>query len=68
MRLVPNLDNITECPNCANGTLVSVVNGMYRPYKKCFCCNEEIYETNPILSEQIAVSKNTMNNILNTEG
>ena len=67
MRLVLNLDNTTECPNCTNGYLISAITESGKLFKRCPYCAEEIYETDPILSEQIAVSKNTMN-ILNTEG
>jgi hypothetical protein len=68
MRLVPNLDNTTECPNCTNGYLISAITESGRLFKRCPYCAEEIYESDPIPSEQIAVSKSTMNNILNTEG
>jgi hypothetical protein len=53
MRIVPNLDNITECPNCTSGRLNSATNQFGRPFKRCPICTEEIYENEyPLFEEE----------------
>ena len=44
MRVVKNLDHITECPNCTGHFLILTKNEFGRPFKQCCICCEEIYE------------------------
>jgi hypothetical protein len=45
MRIVPNLTNLTECPNCGETFyLKETKNEFGRPFVLCACCHEEIYE------------------------
>ena len=44
MRIVPNLNDIDECPNCKSRSLVRITNEFGRPFKQCQICNEEIFE------------------------
>lgn len=45
MRIVPNLNEINECPNCGETFyLKEVKNEFGRPFVLCACCHEEIYE------------------------
>lgn len=47
MRLVPDLNEITECPNCGSIHLYSVEDRFaFSKYFKCGDCHEEIYEGN----------------------
>lgn len=68
MRLVPNLDNIKECPNCTYGYLISAITESGRLFKRCPYCAEEIYESDPVLSEQIVANKDAMCNIVGSAG
>jgi hypothetical protein len=52
MRIVRNLDNITECPNCTSGRLISTTNEFGRPFKQCVICAEEIFENETTCSEE----------------
>ena len=44
MRIVRNLNEIDECPNCASRGLIHTINEFGRPFKQCCVCTEEIYE------------------------
>ena len=44
MRIVQNLNEIDECPNCESRGLISNHNLFGRLYKLCPVCTEEIYE------------------------
>ena len=44
MRLVPNLTELNECPNCGNKKLILTKNEFHTPFKQCCVCTEEIYE------------------------
>jgi hypothetical protein len=44
MRIVPNLNEIDECPNCESRGLILNHNKFGRLYKLCPVCTEEIYE------------------------
>ena len=45
MRIVPNLTELNECPNCgSNWHLRETENEFGRPYVVCVNCHEEIYE------------------------
>lgn len=55
MRIVPNLDNVTECPNCTSRHLISTTNEFGRPFKQCTFCTEEIYENETTCDEETVV-------------
>ena len=44
MRIVKNLNDINECPNCGRRGLIRTTNEFGRPFKQCQICTEEIYE------------------------
>ena len=44
MRIVKNLNEIDECPNCEGHGLIRTTNEFGRPFKQCCVCTEEIYE------------------------
>ena len=47
MRIVSNLSDITECPNCGSIHLYTVEDRFaFSKYFKCGDCHEEIYESN----------------------
>ena len=58
MRIVPNLNDVDECPNCGSlYYLKEVKNEFGRPYIVCLNCHEEIFEKKTTCSEeQSAVS------------
>jgi hypothetical protein len=51
MRIVPNLNDIDECPNCKRRGLIRITNEFGRPFKQCQICREEIYENETACSE-----------------
>jgi hypothetical protein len=51
MRIVPNLNEINECPNCKRRGLIRTTNEFGRPFKQCQVCTEEIYENETTCSE-----------------
>lgn len=51
MRIVPNLNEIDECPNCESRGLICTTNEFGRPFKQCCVCTEEIYENETTCSE-----------------
>ena len=53
MRIVPNLNDITECPNCGRRGLIRTTNEFGRPFKQCQICTEEIFENEITCSETI---------------
>jgi hypothetical protein len=53
MRIVSNLNEINECPNCGETFyLKEVKNEFGRPFILCACCHEEIYENETTCSEE----------------
>ena len=52
MRIVPNLNDIDECPNCESRGLISNHNKWGRLYKLCPVCHEEIFENETTCSEE----------------
>ena len=44
MRIVRNLNEIDECPNCESRGLIRTTNEFGRPFKQCPICTEELYE------------------------
>ena len=44
MRIVPNLNDINECPNCKRLGLIRITNEFGRPFKQCQICHEEVIE------------------------
>ena len=54
MRIVPNLNDINECPNCGRHGLIRTTNEFGRPFKQCQICTEEIFENEFTISEEEA--------------
>lgn len=52
MRIVPNLNEIDECPNCESRGLIRTTNEFGRPYKLCPVCHEEVFENETTCSEE----------------
>jgi predicted nucleic acid-binding Zn ribbon protein len=52
MRIVPNLNDIDECPNCESRGLIRTTNEFGRPFKQCTVCTEQIYENETTCSEE----------------
>ena len=52
MRIVPNLNETTQCPNCHEQGLIRTVNEFNRPYLICLACREEIFENETTCSEE----------------
>jgi RNA polymerase subunit RPABC4/transcription elongation factor Spt4 len=45
MRIVPNLKDLNECPNCGDDRSLRETEDQFgRPYLTCLNCHEEIYE------------------------
>ena len=51
MRIVPNLNDIDECPSCKSRSLVRITNEFGRQFKQCQICNEEIFENEVTCNE-----------------
>ena len=54
MRIVPNLNETTICPNCGRRGLIRTTNEFGRPFKQCQICTEEIFENEFTISEEEA--------------
>ena len=56
MRIVPNLNDIDECPNCGchmlYGPIEDSKSSIKRMFKLCTMCDEEIYENETTCSEE----------------
>ena len=52
MRIVPNLNDIDECPNCESRGLIRTTNEFGRPFKQCPVCTEQIFENETTCSEE----------------
>lgn len=52
MRIVPNLNDINECPNCGRHVLTYATNNFGRPFVLCANCHEEIFENETTCSEE----------------
>lgn len=61
MRIVPNLNDVDECPNCESRGLISNHNKFGRLYRLCPVCHEEIYENETTCSEEKAMIDNLDN-------
>ena len=58
MRIVPNLTNLTECPNCGETFyLKEFKNEFGRPFVLCARCHEEIYENEMTCDEETEKKK-----------
>ena len=58
MRIVSNLTELNECPNCgSNWHLRETENEFGRPYVACLNCYEEIFEDEDTQYEPINVGK-----------
>lgn len=57
MRIVPNLKEVYECPNCGKKGyfLHNHTNDMGREYLFCASCHEEIYENETTCDEETVV-------------
>lgn len=64
MRIVPNLNDIDECPNCKRRGLIRITNDFGRPFKQCQICNEEIYENETTCSEEKATKEKEKENFI----
>ena len=51
MRIVRNLNDIDECPNCESRGLIRTTNEFGRAFKQCPVCTEQIYENETTCSE-----------------
>ena len=56
MRIVPNLNEIDECPNCESRGLIRTTNEFGRPFKQCCVCTEEIYENEMTCNEEPVIN------------
>ena len=53
MRIVPNLNDITECPNCGSDWYLRETENQFgRSSVLCLNCGEEIYENETTCSEE----------------
>lgn len=54
MRIVPNLNEIKECPRCGSNTLSLYLHGdsSISDYKKCPSCGEKFYTNETTCSEE----------------
>ena len=52
MRIVPNLNDIDECPNCESRGMIRTTNEFGRPFLQCVVCTEQIYENETTCSEE----------------
>ena len=58
MRIVPNLNNVDECPNCGETFyLKETKNEFGRPFVFCARCHEEIYENEMTCDEEAEKKK-----------
>ena len=58
MRIVPNLTELTECPNCGEALyLKKIKNEFGRPFVLCARCHEEIYENEMTCDEETEKKK-----------
>lgn len=64
MRIVQNLENITECPNCTSGRLIPNHNQFGRLYKLCPICTEEIYENETTRSAEKTTKEKEKENFI----
>ena len=62
MRIVPNLNDTKECPNCGCHMLYGPIEDSESPtkrmFKLCTICNEEIYESETTISEEKTMTDN----------
>ena len=53
MRIVPNLTELNECPNCGNDRCLRETENQFgRPFVICLNCHEEIFENETTCSEE----------------
>ena len=64
MRIVPNLNDIDECPNCESRGFISNHNEFGRLYKLCPVCHEEIYENETTCSAEKTTKEKEKENFI----
>ena len=59
MRIVPNLNEINQCPRCGSDALALYLHGdpSISDYKSCFNCGERIYSNETTCSEETIKQK-----------
>ena len=57
MRIVKNLNEIDECPNCEGRGLIRTTNEFGRPFKQCCVCTEEVCEDEDTFFEENTTKK-----------
>lgn len=66
MRIVPNLNDISECPNCESRGLIRTTNEFGRAFKQCPVCTEQIYENEYTLFEKEQYTVDCIDRIVDT--
>ena len=65
MRIVPNLTELTECPNCGSDWhLRETKNEFGRSYLICLNCHEELYENEITCSEEKTTKEKEKENFI----
>ena len=64
MRIVPNLNDMDECPNCESRGFISNHNQFGRLYKLCPVCHEEFFENEITCSEEKIIKKKEKENFI----
>jgi hypothetical protein len=65
MRIVPNLTNLTECPNCGETFyLKEMKNEFGRPFVLCVNCHEEIFENETTCSAEKTAKEKEKENFI----
>lgn len=70
MRIVPNLNEIHQCPCCGSNTLAFYIHGdpSISDYKKCINCGEKIYTNERTYSAEEQHTVDCMERIIDTAG
>lgn len=70
MRIVPNLNEVHQCPCCGSSTLALYLHGdpSLTDYKKCSVCGEKIYTNERTYSAEEQHTVDCMNQVINTAG
>jgi neutral trehalase len=65
MRIVTNLTNLTECPNCGDDRCLRESENQFgRPFVICLNCHEEIYENEFTCSEEKTTKEKEKENFI----
>ena len=66
MRIVPNLNEIKECPCCGSNTLALYIHGdpSISDYKKCPTCGEKIYTNEATCSAEKTTKEKEKENFI----